>query len=351
MTARRLQWPVAALSVVCCVTLVALVIAGKRRVVWLLVLAPVVVLFHRRFAGEEFRRMVVLDQPRFVAAAEATFLKDDSPVVGLEFEGVPYAYGFGSLYGSPVVAHADADKRVMLMWNPYAGRAIAFAIDHTVKLRELDIVSMPANAMLLYNGRIGQFINAFTGLTPQGERPSGFVSPVPTHKMTWRQWRTAHPDARVMAAPVWPEGERPEPRYPWRPIKNDAPMTARVPLIPTTRPVAVIGDAGEAGPFNITAGGTNLLLVRDKTGALRAFDRAVKGDLFPKFQKRTIARKSDVAMIDSDTQSLWSLDGRCIDGFAKGEQLRPIAIEDGVPLGVVASYYPDVEIVRLADGR
>jgi hypothetical protein len=238
----------------------------------------------------------------------------------------------------------------MLMWSPCAGRAVAFAIDHTIKLRELDIVSMPANAMLLYNGRIGQFINAFTGLTPQGERPSGFVSPVQTHKMTWRQWRAAHPNTRVMAAPVWPEGERPEPRYPCLPIRIDAPATSRAALIPTTRPVVVIGEAGESGPFNVTAGGTHLLLVRDKSGGLRAFDRAVKGDLFPKFQKRTIARKPDVAMIDSDTQSLWTFDGRCIDGFAKGEQLREIAIEGGLPLGVVASYYPDVEIVRLTGG-
>jgi hypothetical protein len=347
MTARRLQWPLATLSILACVTLVAMVVVGMRRAGWLLVLAPVVLLFHQRFAAGEFRRMGVVDQARFVGGAEASFLKDDSPVVGLEFEGVAYAYAFGSLYRSPVVAHSDSDKRVMLMWNPYASRAVAWAIDHTIKLREVDIVSMPANAMLLYNARIGQFINGFTGLTPEGERPSGFLSPVQTHKTTWGQWRAAHPQTRVMAARAWPEGEKPEQRYAHRPLKTQTSPRARVSLVSTARPVAVLGaDAGN-GPFNLTAGGCNLLLIRDKAGRLRAFDRALKGDLFPTFRKRTIAREPDVAMFDSDTQSLWNMDGRCVDGYAKGEHLRPIPIEDELPLGVLASYYPDLEVISL----
>jgi hypothetical protein len=347
MTARRLQWPLATLSILASVTLVAMVVAGMRRAGWLLVLAPVVLLFHQRFAAEEFRRMGVVDQAQFVGAAEASFLRDDSAVVGLKFEGAAYAYAFGSLYRSPVVAHSDSDKRVMLMWNPYAGRAVAWGIDHTIKLREVDIVSMPANAMLLYNARIGQFINAFTGLTPGGERPSGFLSPVQTHKTTWGQWRAAHPQTRVLAAGVWPEGERPEQRYAHRPLKGQIPLRARVSLVSTTRPVAVLSaDAGN-GPFNFTAGGSNLLLIRDKTGRLRAFDRGLNGDLFPTFLRRTIARKPDVAMIDSDTQSLWSSDGQCLDGLAKGEQLGRIPIEHDLPLGVLASYYPDLEVISL----
>jgi hypothetical protein len=345
MTARRLQWPLATLSILCCVTLIALAIGGKRRAWWLLALAPVVFLFYQRFSGEAFHTMTVLDQPHFITPDQATFLKDDSRVVGLVFEGVPYAYPQASLHRSPVVVHADADKRLMLMWNPYASRAVAYAVEHTIKPREIDIVSMPANAMLLYNARIGQFINAFTGLTPDGERPSGFLAPVDAYKSSWGHWRKAYPQTRVLAAPLW-TGEEPQQRFAHRPVKMEAPRS-RVALLATTRPVAFTAEQVGADVINLTAGKANLLLIRDKAGRLRAFDRSVKGDLFPMFQRRTIPRKPDVALVDSDTQSLWSLDGRCLDGFAKGENLRPVNIEQDLPLGVLASYYPDLELVAV----
>jgi hypothetical protein len=348
MTARRLQWPLATLCILCCVSLIAMVIGARRSVWWLFVLAPVVFMFYQRFAGDPFRRMAVIDQAPFVAPELATFLREDSPVVGVEFEGVPYAYAQGSLYRTPVVFHADADKRLMMMWSPYAGRAVAWTVDHTIKPREIDIVSMPANAMLLYNSRIGQFINAFTGFTPEGQRPEGFVSPVATHKTTWRQWRMSHPQSRVMAAPVWPEGEKPQQRFAHRPVKMDLPPRTRVALLATTRPAAFVADQVGAGPVNLSAGKTNLLLVRDRAGRLHAFDRGLGGDLFPSFARRNIPRRPEVTMADTDTNSLWTIDGHCIEGFAKGAKLREIGIEEDLPAGVLASYYPDLEIIPVA---
>jgi hypothetical protein len=348
MTARRLQWPLATLSILSCIALIALVAGARRRVWWLLPLAPVVLMFHQRFAGEPFRRMAVADQVPFVDPALATFLRDDSPVVGLEFEGVPYAYAQGSLHHTPVVFHNDADKRLMVMWSPYAARAVAWTVDHTIKPREIDIVSMPANAMLLYNSRIGQFINAFTGLTPKGQRPEGFLAPVVTHKTTWKQWRASHPQTRIMAAPVWPEGEKSTQPFAHRPVKMELPPRQRVTLLATTRPAAILADQVSAGPVNLTAGKTNLLLVRDRAGRLHAFDRALPGDLFPTFARRNIPRRPEVAMADTDTNSLWTIDGHCIEGFSKGAKLREIGIEEDLPAGVLASYYADLEIVPVS---
>src|SRR5258706_4164256 len=78
---RRLQWPLTSLCLVLCVALIALVVGGKRRAVWLVFLAPVLFLFYQRFAGDEFRRMAVLDNPPFVAADKAGFLKGESPAI------------------------------------------------------------------------------------------------------------------------------------------------------------------------------------------------------------------------------------------------------------------------------
>jgi hypothetical protein len=347
--ARRIQWPMTAACLFACVALIGLVVSGKRRAWWLLCLIPVLFLFYQRFSGDPVRKMVILDAPAFVTPDKASYLKSDSQVIGLTFEGQPYAYPCGALALAPVVAHTDADKRLLLMYSPYAGRAQAFVVDHSVKPRELDIVSMPANALLLYNSRIGQFINGFTGATLTGDRPEGFQAAVETRKTSWREWRTLYPETKVLAAPMVSASDRINARFPSRPVELELPADARVSILATQHPVAMQQGrfqlAGE--PLNTTAGGTNLLLFRDRaTNKLKAFDRAVRGDLFPKFTRKSLNRRPEVAFADADTGSLWTADGKCVDGFAKGEQLKPIAVEDDVLYATMKSFVPALEVLK-----
>jgi hypothetical protein len=347
--ARRIQWPVTAGSLLACITLIALVVSGKRRAWWLLALIPVLFLFYQRFSGDPVRKMVILDAPTFVTPEKASYLKADSQVIGLTFEGEAYAYPCGALTLAPVVAHTDADKRLLVMYSPYAGRARAFVVEHSVKPRELDIVSMPANALLLYNSRIGQFINAFTGTTLSGERPDGFTTAVETHKTTWREWRTQYPETKVLAAPMASASERVNARFPSRPVELELPADAKVTVLAAHHPVALQANRFELSgePLNVTAGGTNLLLFRDRgTNKLKAYDRAVRGDLFPKFTRKSLGKRPEVAFADADTGSLWTADGRCVDGFAKGEQLKPVTIEEDVLYATMKSFTPTLEVLK-----
>jgi hypothetical protein len=346
MAVRRLQWPLVLLCLVSCLGLIALVVGGKRRAAWLIVLAPILFLFYQRFAGDEFRRMAILDNPPFVAPEKAPGLKPESNVIGLVIEGQPYAYPCAALYLAPVIVHAEADKRVLVMYSPYAGRARAALVDNTIKPRELDVVSMPANATLLYNARIGQFINAFTGATPAGNRPDGFLAPLDPRKLTWREWYALHPDTKVLGtAMAGQAGERGLPRFPTHPADLQLPPETRVTLLGTAKP-AVLQSAKLTGlPLNLTAGGSNLLIVQDK-GGLRVFDRAVKGDLFPRFTRKSVPKHPEIAFVDSDTGSFWTADGVCVEGYVKGEHLRPISVEDDLPYGTVKSFYPAAELIR-----
>src|SRR5687767_4720876 len=63
MLARRLQWPLIALSMIACVALLGLVISGKRRAWWLIALAPVLTLFVHRFLTSPINRYAVADEP------------------------------------------------------------------------------------------------------------------------------------------------------------------------------------------------------------------------------------------------------------------------------------------------
>src|SRR5206468_2727396 len=106
IVARRLQWPLAAFSLICCVGMIGLVIAGRRSAWWLLGLAPVLALFMHRFATGSVNRFAICDNPAFVAA-DAARINDADSVVGLAFGDSFYAYPYAVLNAVPVVLQSD----------------------------------------------------------------------------------------------------------------------------------------------------------------------------------------------------------------------------------------------------
>ena len=115
-------------------------ISGKRRAWWLIGLAPVLALFAHRFTAGPSAAFAVYEDPTFVAAVDATFLGPDDYVVGLQFQDDWYAYPYATLFHYPVVAQANHDKRMLLMWSPFANRANAVNITRDLRGRHLVMV-------------------------------------------------------------------------------------------------------------------------------------------------------------------------------------------------------------------
>jgi hypothetical protein len=345
----RLQWVLATLSLVLCLVVVGLIISGRRRVFWLIVLGPVMALFVHRFIGSPMRSYGMMENPRCVKAGAGGTPRDTDSVVGVQWGDDTYAYPYERLFATPVILQGHHDQRFMVIWSPFANRAMAFKIDREIKIGELQIVSEPANAMLLYNARVGQFINGITGETTRHEKPAGFHASLPTLKTTWLQWRTMHPETVVMAG----EGVANErlagpvqPRYPMAAKAGDAHGSERITFAPATQPVAIPMDAVTAEPANISAGATQLLLFREKdTGRVRAFERRVQQDLFPMFRRKSDPKRPAVMLEDQDSGTEWSADGKAIEGPLKGEQLKAVSVDDGLYWSVMHHWYPDLRWV------
>src|SRR5262249_23558576 len=144
--------------------------------------------------------------------------RDSDFVVAVHFGDAGYAYPYAALFSTPVVIQPNHEQRFILIWSALANRALAFRIDHEIKVGELQIASIPANALLLYSGRGGEFINGVTGLTTAGDAPSGFHNEVPTRKMTFGQWKAMRHKEWVGGAWVMPARDgASEPSGPVRP--------------------------------------------------------------------------------------------------------------------------------------
>jgi hypothetical protein len=347
MLSRRLQWVMVALSLMGCLALMAVVIGGKRRAWWLLGLAPVLALFGHRFATGDVNRYEVADEPAFVAPEQATFLTDDEYVVGITLGDQAYAYPYSQLYWTPVVVQTDRDVRVLIVWSAFANSCVATTVSRDIKGRELDIVCEAGNSLLLYNGRIGQFINGFTGKTPGGGKPQGLLGRLPVWKGTWKNWRDGHPGTHVMvktssggpSAPVLPKGQRTD--------VGGINAGTKVTLFATTRPFAVLATEVGTGISNLKSAQEAVVAFRDPSGLPKAFDRHVEEDLVCRFGANRDPKKK-AFMVDVDTNTGWSANGVAIEGDKAmlGKRLRAVEVQEDVYLGVARYWWPNLELVK-----
>ena len=354
---RKLQWPLIAMSLVAAMTLVATIIAGRRRAWWLIGLAPVLTLFLHRFATDPTAGMTTVENPAFVSAAESDkFLATDDYVVGITFEGKNYAYPYAALYATPLVVHADHDKRLLVMWSAPANRVVAYSVSRDVRARDFDVVSTPANALLVYDAARGVFVNGLTGRRLDGQKPEGFASAVPTAKLQWWKWRVLHMDTQVMVpAGRLADGAPKGPILPVQPMPKSAAgegAEQKVVLVGSEKPAAIASNALGGNPLNVTADGVPVVVFRDpESGAVRAFRRRFD-DLTPRFRANRDANRKGVVLIDADTNSGWSAAGVAIEARReiKGKRLTPVPAEDELYWAVVKHWYPQLQLTGAEAG-
>jgi hypothetical protein len=254
------------------------------------------------------------------------------------------------MYHTPLVVLQDRSGPLVVVWSAYANRALAVAGSREVRARDLEIVSSPVDAVILYNSRLGQFINGITGLTPQGAVPTGFEKPLQTWKMSWADWKTLHPATLVMAPYEPTLAPAPTdvvaPRY----AVPNSDGTRRVCVVATTQPIALPTEAITDKPLNLTAGQTPVVLVR-VNGVVRAFRRQVQEDLRPRFYQTADAKHPAVVWTDDDTTAGWSVDGLAVEGPAgiKGTKLVPVPVEDDLDWAVEKFWMPDLVLETAAD--
>lgn len=350
----RLQWPLVTASLVLCVALLGLVIAGKRRAWWLIWLLPVLTLFIHRYVNDRVNQLAVAEAPAFVpATGVGRSVQAEDYVVGLKFGDDFYAYPYAALYSTPVVVQDQHEKRLVLIWSAYANRAVATTVSREVRARDLSIVSVPANALLLYNGRVGQFVNGLTGTTPAGDRPTGFGQRVATVKTTWKLWRDQHPETKVMLPAKALAANTPRspvrPKYPMPPVAaaGKLPPETWTTVVGTTQPSAVRTNDVGVEPLNLFADRTPVLLFRDGSdGPARAFSRQLDADTTPRFELVRKPKKPGARYVDRDTESGWDVNGVAVYGPPdyKGKHLASVPVEDDLYWGVMKFWYPQIEL-------
>lgn len=317
----RLQWVMVLLVVSSALSLVGLVVTGRRRGWWLIGLAPVLAIFAWRFGISPEHPGVVDEQAAFVPAGQVNWFDDNDAVLGVFSGDQPYAYPLAAMQRTPVVVSTERDRRLVVCWSEGAGIAAGFCVDRLVRGRDLQVVSSPHGVLLICNRRLGEFFDGLTLRSAGGSPIQGWMGRLTVELTTWGQWRAAHPETLLLQL-----ADVPQPTPPPPPPVGDEP---RLIYIASDEPILIPADELGTDPANVGEGHSTALLLRDG-GQIRAFDRRVQEDLFPRFSRNSDRSRKGVELVDSDTGSGWTATGACVEGPLKGSRLRRLVVVEHV---------------------
>jgi Protein of unknown function (DUF3179) len=141
-----------------------------------------------------------IDQPRFVAAEKASFLRDEDRVLSVKIDNEVRAYPLRILNWHEIVNDQIGDQPVAVTYCPLAGAGIVF--NRRVNGRELSF----GVSGLLYQSDLVMYDRETESLWPQiamkavsGPQAGAALRWLPSEEMTWGAWREAHPDGKVLS--------------------------------------------------------------------------------------------------------------------------------------------------------
>ena len=139
-----------------------------------------------------------IDEPKFIAAADADFLKGDDRVLGLVINNEARAYPLAILNWHEIVNDSFTGLAVMVSFCPLCGTGMAFEPEPPV--REFGVSGLLYNSdVLLYDRETGSLWSQIMAKAINGPLKGKRLKQLPLSHTSWQDWKTKHPDSRVLS--------------------------------------------------------------------------------------------------------------------------------------------------------
>ncbi len=278
-----------------------------------------------------------LTDPQFVVPDEATYLSDDSRVIGVRMGDEMLAIPHNILWHHEIVNLNREGMQLAVTYCPLTGSSLAF--DRSV----VGGAEFGVSGLLFQNNLVMYDRNADQSLWPQMNREAGCgvrnESPIPMHsvvEMEWEGWRTLYPNTKVISANTGFSRNYQRSGYPYgnyegldnetllfqMPIDDRRPPKERVLGIPLNNGIAFPFGALDTAPYNVVtaqSGGREIVVFWDRSRrSAMAYSPEVAGSRLD-FEVR------ENGIFDRGTSSQWQVDGQSSTGPLAGTRLEPIA--------------------------
>ena len=291
-----------------------------------------------------------IDNPQFVNVSEADFVSDDDVVIGLKINGESRAYPLSILVWHEIVNDNVGDTPVAVTYCPLCFTNQVF--DRTINGQEVEFGTsgkLYNSNLVMYDRLTESYWSQALGTAIVGELAGYELEKIPFDVITWKDWKTLHPDTLILTTDTGhlrPYGVDPygsyytDPRILF-PVENkDDRLPAKTLIVGFHQGNLYKAykqkDVEFSQVINDEILNKSILLVSQFSGNTRAFERTVSGEVL-EFEYL------DAKLIDVQTQSEWSYEGVAISGPLEGTKLTRIAIDPGFWFAWVA-FHPDTEV-------
>ena len=141
-----------------------------------------------------------IDDPAFIPAKAADFLRPRDTVIGLEVDGDARAYPLRILVWHEIVNDTVGGRPVAVTYCPLCGTAMTFDRQYGGKVLEFGVSGLLYQSDVLMYDRRTESLWSQLGLgAVSGPMRGTELKWVPSTQTTWADWREQHPETRVLS--------------------------------------------------------------------------------------------------------------------------------------------------------
>lgn len=150
--------------------------------------------------GPERDGIPAIDQPQFVSANAASFLKADDYVLGLDYRGVRRAYPIRILNWHEIVNDTIGGEAVAITFCPLCGTGLAYSGNIGGNTHRFGVSGLLYNSdVLLYDRETESLWSQILSKAVSGPLRGQPLTNLGLKHTTWEDWRKQHPDTEVLS--------------------------------------------------------------------------------------------------------------------------------------------------------
>jgi len=309
-----------------------------------------------------------IDNPKFVSPEEASgWLRDSEPVIMVELNDEARAYPIQILIWHEMANDRIGDTPILVTFCPLCYSAITFDRRHKGEVLEFGVSGFLRHSdMIMYDRKTESLWQQFSGEALVGDYTGDELTIIPSQLISFEQFREIHPNGQVLSKDTGHNrdyGRNPYVGYddinnnPW--ALRDEPSDRMKPM---QKVIGVrINEQTKTYPYTVTkernvindeVGGKPIVIFHTE-GAVSALDKGTisnsredgsTGVFFSTVDGENLEFEYKNGEIrDKQTNSLWNISGKAIDGEMKGKKLEPTIFGDYFAFAWL-TFYPDAPI-------
>ena len=141
-----------------------------------------------------------IDTPDFVTVSQAGFLKASDRILGIYRNGIAKAYAVRILTYHEIVNDTFSGEAIVVTFCPLCGTGMAFKAGTRQHPRKFGVSGLLYNSdVLLYDRQTESLWSQLMKRAISGPLKGQRLEAIPLSHTTWQDWRSEHPDTRVLS--------------------------------------------------------------------------------------------------------------------------------------------------------